>query len=139
MFRVFFLFHRKLLSQLSRCAWKSICQYLEVSLSEKLQPAGIFSIATTGNFLNWNPHTHALIPSGAFRADGSFVPVTLFQENVLRQLFETAVFKLLVAEGLITAELITKMRTWKHSEWIAKVTLHIPEQGAQTVRYYASS
>jgi len=34
-----------LLSQLSRCAWKTICQYLEVSLSEKLQPAGILSIA----------------------------------------------------------------------------------------------
>ncbi|MCI0444287.1 hypothetical protein L0152_13880 [bacterium] len=46
MFRVFFLFHRKLLGQLSRCAWKAICQYVEVSLSEKLQPAGIFSIAT---------------------------------------------------------------------------------------------
>ena len=42
---------------------------------------------------------------------------TLFQENVLRQLFEANVFKLLVSEGLITAELIATMRTMerKHS------------------------
>jgi len=110
MFRVFFLHHRKLLSQLSRCAWKTICQYLEVSLSEKLQPAGILSIATAGDFLNWNPHVHALISSGVFRADGSFVTVPLFQENVLRELFEANVFKLLVSEGLITAELIARIR-----------------------------
>ena len=30
-------------------------------------------------------------------------------------MFEANVFKLLVSEGLITAELIAKMRTWKHS------------------------
>jgi hypothetical protein len=204
MFRVFFLFRRKLLSKLSRCAWKAICQYLEVCVSEKLMPAGILSIATAGDFLNWNPHIHALVASGLFRPDGSFVPVALFQENVLRGLFEANVFRLLVSEGLITSDLIRKMRTWRHSgfhvyagpaitqkedavrvglyiirapasssrlqlaqggllrylakgsvpnercdplfepygqildplDWIAKVTLHIPDQGAQTIRYY---
>ena len=50
-----------------------------------------------------------------FRPDGCFVPVALFQENVLRELFEANVYKLPVAEGLITAELISKMRTRKHS------------------------
>jgi len=131
------------------------------------------------------------------------VTVPLFQENVLRELFEANVFKLLVSEGLITAELIAKIRTWRHSgfhvyagptitqkedavrvglyivrapasasrlqlaedgllkylakgsvpdnrcdplfepngqildplEWIAKLTLHIPDHGAQTIRY----
>ena len=81
----------------------------------KLLPAGILSIATAGDFLNWNPHIHGLIASAIFHPDGSFVPVALFQENVLRELFEANVFKLLVSEGLITAELISKMRTWKHS------------------------
>ena len=147
---------------------------------------------------------YTIIASGAFRPDGSFVPVPLFQENVLRELFEANVFKLLVSQSLITAELIAKIRTWKHSgfhvyvgpastekedavrvglyiirapasasrlqlaqdgllmylakgsipnercdalfepngqildplEWIAKLTLHIPEQRAQTIRYY---
>ena len=76
-----------------------ICQYLEVSVSEKLLPAGILSIATAGDFLNWNPHIHGLIASAIFHPDGSFVPVALFQENVLRELFEANVFKLLVSDS----------------------------------------
>ena len=167
-------------------------------------PAGILSIATAGDFLNWNPHIHALIASGTFYADGSFVPAALFAENVLRELFEAYVYKLLVSQELIGPDLIAKMRTWKHSgfhvyvgpsimqkedavrvgvyivrapasasrlqltengllkylakgsipndrcdslfepagqifdylEWIAKVTTHIPEKGAQLVHYY---
>jgi hypothetical protein len=65
MFRIFFLFHRNLLSQLSRCAWKTICQYLEVSISEEHQPAGIVfrhgglqrEIFSTGirTFMPWLP------------------------------------------------------------------------------------
>ena len=41
--------------------------------------------------------------------------VPLFQENVLRELFEANVFKLLVCEGHITAELIARICTWRHS------------------------
>src|SRR5574341_2220963 len=44
----------------------------------------------------YNPHIHALVASAVFRADGSFVTVPLFQENVLRQFFEANVFKLFV-------------------------------------------
>jgi hypothetical protein len=43
--------------------------------------------------------------------------VGFFQENVLRQLFEANVFKLLVSEGPITAELIAKMRAWRHVQF----------------------
>ena len=43
------------------------------------------------------------------------MPVALLQENVLRELFEANVFKLLVCEGLITAELIAKIHSWRHS------------------------
>jgi len=143
---------------------------------------------------------------GSFHADGSFVPAALFAENVLRELFEAPVYKLLVSRELIDPELIAKMRTWKHSgfhvyvgpsilqkedavrvglyivrapasasrlqltengllkyvakgsvpndrcdslfepagqifdslEWIAKVTSHIPEKGAQLVHYYGA-
>jgi Putative transposase/Transposase zinc-binding domain len=206
MFRIFFLYNRKLLTELSRCAWKAIRQYLEVCSPEGTLPAGILSIATAGDFLNWNPHIHGLVSSGIFHADGSFVPAGLFQENVLRELFEAHVYKLLVSRELIGLGLIAKMRTWKHSgfhvyvgtailqkedavrvglyivrapasasrlqltedgllkylakgslpndrcdslfepagqifdalEWIAKVTSHIPEKGAQLVHYYGA-
>ena len=207
MFRIFFLYNRKLLlRELSRCAWKAIRQYFEVCSRQATLPAGILSIATAGDFLNWNPHIHAWIASGSFTAAGSYVPAALFAENVLRELFEAQVYKLLVSRELIGPDLIAKTHTWKHSgfhvyvgpsivqkedavrvglyivrapaaasrlqltgdgllkylakgsipndrcdslfepagrifdylEWIAKVTSHIPEKGAQLVHYYGT-
>ncbi|MCI0415823.1 hypothetical protein L0222_23865 [bacterium] len=54
---------------------------------------------------------HGLVASGIFNADGSFVPAVLFAENVLRELFEAHVYKLLVSKGFIGPDLIAKMRT----------------------------
>jgi len=205
MFRILFLFRRDLLGELARCAWKSIQQYLEASASNDVLPAGILSIQTAGDFLNWNPHIHSLIACAVFHPDGSFQPVPLLQSNIIQELFEANVFRLLVKKELIGKDLIAKMRSWKHSgfqvyagpkiidkqdillvglyiirppvsasrlqldpqngclkylakgaipnqlcdslfepagqifdylEWIAKVTTHIPEKGAQLVHYY---
>jgi hypothetical protein len=55
------LYNRKLLTELSRCAWEAIRQYFEVCCPKEALPAGILSIATAGDFLDWNPHIHALI------------------------------------------------------------------------------
>lgn len=144
-----------------------------------------------------------MVASGTLKADESFAPAVLFAENVLRELFEAYLFKLLVSKELIGPDLIAKMRTWRHSgfhvyvgptimqkedavrvglyivrapasasrlqltedgllkylakgslpndrcdallepagqifdslEWIARMTCHIPQKGAQTLRY----
>jgi len=81
MFRILFLFHRELLGELARCAWKAIQQYFEASASKGLLPAGILSIQTAGDFLNWNLHIHALIACAVFHPDGSMEPVTLLQSK----------------------------------------------------------
>ena len=112
MFRIYFLYNRKLLVELARCAWRAIRQYFEASASKYLLPAGILSIATAGDFLNWNPHVHALVASGGFHSDGSFEAIPLLQANVFEELFEANVFKLLVGKELISKDLIIKMRTW---------------------------
>jgi hypothetical protein len=75
MFRIFFLYNRKLLTELSRCAWKAIRQYFEVCSPEGTLPAAILSIATAGDFLNWNPHIHGLVSSGSFHADDPLSPL----------------------------------------------------------------
>jgi hypothetical protein len=115
MFRILFLFHRELLGELARCAWKAIQQYFEACASKGLLPAGILSIQTAGDFLNWNPHIHALIACAVFHPDGSMAPVALLQANIIQELFEANVFRLLVKKELIGKDLITKMRSWKHT------------------------
>jgi Transposase zinc-binding domain len=80
MFRIFFLCNRKLLTELSRCAWKAIRQYFEVCASEVTLPAGSLSIATAGDFLNWNPHIHGLVSSGTFPADDLLCLLLFFRK-----------------------------------------------------------
>ena len=170
-------------------------------------PAAIVSIQTAGEFLNWHPHLHVLTIAGAFRFDGTFVPSVSFDVATLRELFRASVLRLLVKEGIISKELVGRMKTWRHSgvhafagekipeidhavrvglymvrgpaatgrlqpdpadepkvrylargavpdhgedaisadhrdydymEWIARLTSHIPERGAQLVHYYGA-
>jgi len=115
MFRVLFLFHRKRLGELARCAWKAVQQYFGACASKDVLPAAILSIQTAGDFLNWNPHIHALVACAVFRPDGSAQPFPLLQANMIQELFEANVFRLLVKEKLIGKDLITKMRSWKHT------------------------
>ncbi len=42
-------------------------------------------------------------------------PVALLQANIIQELFESNVFRLLVKKELIGKDLITKMRSWRHT------------------------
>jgi hypothetical protein len=65
--RINFLYDRKLLSKLSRCGWDLIRKCLETtSLDEDAKPVASIAAHTYGDFLNFNPHHHAIIPDGYF-------------------------------------------------------------------------
>ncbi len=57
---------RKLLGELSRAAWRSLCQYFGHALGFDSVPAAIFAIQTYGDQLNWHPHLHSLLADGAW-------------------------------------------------------------------------
>ena len=202
--RIFFRFNRKLLGEMSRCAWKAFRAYCGECLGKEVLPGGIFSIQTAGDALNWNPHIHALVCLGGYGADGVFQSLGSLDTGALRRLFEAYVMEMLVGKGLISRELVEKIRSWRYTgfhvycgmalesveevvkvgyyiirpaasasrlksgggvlryearavgeeggydaslferpgetfdylEWIARLTSHIPEKGAQTVHYY---
>ena len=67
--RRYFLYDRKLLSALSRCAWEAVSEYLQpASSSGQLRPAAVNAIQTFGDFLGYNPHCHMLLADGVFHA-----------------------------------------------------------------------
>ena len=72
--RVYFLFDRKLLAKLSRCAWKVLSRYLEQSVSfGNPIPAAVIAVQTFGDLLNFNPHLHIIAPDGCFDPNGNFM------------------------------------------------------------------
>jgi hypothetical protein len=65
--RRYFLYDRKLLADLSRCAWESLKIFLQEAVSENDPiPGAVIAMQTFGNFLGYNPHTHILVTDGCF-------------------------------------------------------------------------
>ena len=60
--RRYFLYDRKLLSELSRCAWETLKEFFqEVVPEDGAVPGAVIAIHTFGDFLGWHPHLHILV------------------------------------------------------------------------------
>ena len=60
-------------------------------------------------------------------SDGQFIPVTFFDVSALREMFQAHVFALLVKERMVSAELIDRMKSWRHSGFHAFAGDEIPD------------
>jgi hypothetical protein len=59
--RRYFLYDRKLLSDLSRCGWESLKEFFTTVVSEKgAVPGAVIAVQTFGDFLGFHPHLHIL-------------------------------------------------------------------------------
>jgi len=61
--RRYFLYDRKLLSELSRCAWETLKECFQEAVPEEdavSRSGGIAAIHSFGDFLGWHPHLHIL-------------------------------------------------------------------------------
>ena len=60
--RRYFLYDRKLLADLSRCAWESLKAFLQDAVPEDDPvPGAVIAVQTFGDFLAFNPHCHILV------------------------------------------------------------------------------
>ncbi len=71
--RIYFLYDRKLLAKLSICAWKVINAFFKSAVSHgNAAPGASIAVQTYGDFLNFNPHLHAIVSDGCFLKNGNF-------------------------------------------------------------------
>jgi hypothetical protein len=89
--------------------------YASVSDQANAVPGMIGAIQTFGDLIHAHPHIHALVSEGVFLPDGTFVPVPKLAREPFLKLWEQEVFKLLLAEGKITEEIVANIRGWQHS------------------------
>jgi hypothetical protein len=120
--RIYFLFDRKLLAKLSICAWKVIKAYLTSAAPDDSAAAGAsIAVQTYGDFLNFNPHLHAIVSDGCFLDDGGFHMVPGFTRDLqviwedLEEIFQYEVLNMLKKEGKINDAIIENMLSWRHS------------------------
>jgi hypothetical protein len=65
------------------------------SSDDDAAPATSIAAHTYGDFLNFNPHLHAIVADGCFLSDGSFQVATGFMAQDLEQAFRHEVLKYL--------------------------------------------
>ena len=114
--RRYFLYDRKLLSELSRCAWETLKEVFQEAVPEDdAVPGAVIAIHTFGDFLGWHPHLHILCTDGCFYGNGMFRVAPLFEVKHLEEVFRYKVFKMLLKKEKITEELVQMVMAWRHS------------------------
>jgi len=114
--RRYFLYDRKLLSELSRCAWETLKEFFqEVVPEEDAVPGAVIAIHSFGDFLGWHHHLHILCTDGCFYGNGMFRVSPLFELKHLEAIFRHKVFKMLLSKGKITQDLVDMLMNWRHS------------------------
>jgi len=101
---------------LSICAWKVIKAYLKSAVPDgSAVPGASIAVQTYGDFLNFNPHLHAIVSDGCFLDAGDFHMAPGFMLEYLEDIFQYEVLKMLKKEGKITDAIIENMLSWRHS------------------------
>ena len=114
--RPYFMYDRKLLAKLSRCAWNVLSEYLKASVTVNDPiPGCVIAVQTFGEFLNFNPHLHIIATDGCFCPDGSFMTGITPDAADLEATFAVEVFDMLKKEGKISRIIINNMNNWEHS------------------------
>jgi hypothetical protein len=114
--RRYFLYDRRLLSELSRCAWDSLKVFFQTIVPEEDAVSGaVIAIQTFGDFLGFNPHCHVLCTDGGFYGQGMFRVAPWFIPKDLEKVFRYKVFKMLLSRKKITEDLVDMMMGWRHS------------------------
>jgi len=72
-------------------------------------PGASIAVQTYGDFLNFNPHLHAITTDGCFSDDGSFKVAPGFMLEDLEEIFQYEVLKMLKKEGKINEAVIENM------------------------------
>ncbi len=110
------MYDRKLLAKLSKCGWNVIRAFLKSAAAYDDAAAGAsIAVQTYGDFLNFNPHLHAIVSDGCFHPDGSFQMAPGFDPDDLEEAFQYEVLKMLKKEGKINDAAIENMLSWHHS------------------------
>lgn len=102
-------------------------------------PGVVGAIQTFGDLVHWHPHIHVLSSEGAFLPDGSFVALAKVATEPFLKLWEHEVFKLLLAQGKITEEVVQNIRSWKHSGFSVDQSVRLEagdQEGVQRLIQY---
>ena len=139
MLRVYFLHHRELLSELSRCAYQTIQELMSAAAFEEIgfRPGMVSVVQTFGEAARFHPHVHALCSRGGWNAAGEWVPLPYLDHPIAEELFRHRVLLMLKTQGLLSDERIELLLSWKTSGFNLDDSVRIPARESKTLEHVA--
>jgi len=99
--RRYFLYDRKLLGKLAKCATTSLTTFFKTVLNKQYGIPGIaLAIQSFGDYSRWHPHLHTLVADGLFTESGYFYVMPKVDLRPLAELFRASVLKMLQKKEL---------------------------------------
>jgi hypothetical protein len=131
--RLFFLYDRRLLGDLSRCAWETVRDLYRAGLQGRhAVPGMVVSIQTYGDqAANWQPHLHALVTGGALDGDGAFTALAVPPAGVAEELFRRRVIRMLVRRGRLEEDCAAGLLSWRHSGFSVHYAIRVEPHDAE--------
>jgi len=128
MLRVYFLHHRELLGELSRCAFETIRELMNAAAfgEDGFHPGMVSVVQTFGDGARFHPHVHALCSRGGWNSAGQWVPVPYLDHRMAEALFRHRVLRLLQNQGLLSDERIRLLLSWQTSGFSIDDSVRIP-------------
>jgi hypothetical protein len=138
--RAYFLHDRRRLGLLSRIAARTLRGYVQAAVGEPdAVPGLIVCVQTFGSVAHLHPHLHVLLTDGAFRRDGTFVPLPAPEPAVLEEAWRRSVLAEFVRRGWLEADAAAGMLAWPHSGFGAYLGPRIEErEGLLRVARYSA-
>jgi hypothetical protein len=121
-----FIRNRSYLNDLSRMAWGSTNEFMQMTLGRSgvhrrhflRSPGGIQQIQTHGNMLNANAHIHSLVTDGLFEDNGVFYCMPEYTGRAiecLQKIFEKKVYDFAIRNRIAAEETVERIKSWQHS------------------------
>ena len=100
-------------------------------------PGLIVARQTFGEGARFHPHLHAILTGGGWDVAGQWRSVLGWDRPMLRELFQVQVFRFLRKRGLLTAERMELIRSWRHSGFDVCVGEPIAAEDRETLGHVA--
>ena len=86
----------------------------------------VLAYQSSGEYLRFNPHYHAIVLEGGFDEKGRFVHIPFGDLHRMSEYFRRVIIKFFLKKQLINASLATKLINWRHSGFSIDNAVGIP-------------
>ena len=128
------------LGLLSRVAARTLRAHVQAAIDERETVPGVsVCVRTFGSVVHLHPHLHVLVTDGAFRRDGTLVPLPVPEPAVLEESWRRSLLAEFVRRGWLEEEAATGRLGWPHSGFGAYIGPRIEErEGLLQVACYSA-